>query len=61
MGLLGQPAVQPYLGRAGLVVTRRVPGSARALFCEGAPPSFPYTSLPTSASQLGRSRRLWVV
>ena len=34
----GQPAMQPYLGRVGLVVTRRVPGSAEVRFCEGSPP-----------------------
>ena len=35
----GQPAVQPYLGRVGLVVTRRVPGSAGVEFCEWSPPT----------------------
>ena len=34
----GQPAVQPYLGRVGLVVTRRVPGSAEVRFSEGSSP-----------------------
>ena len=34
----GQPAMQPYLGRVGLVVTRRVPGSAEVRFCEGSSP-----------------------
>ena len=34
----GQPAMQPYLGRVGLVVTRRVPGSAEVRFSEGSSP-----------------------
>ena len=34
IGVPGQPAVQPYLGRVGLVVMRRVPGSAAVEFCE---------------------------
>ena len=37
-GVPGQPAVQPYLGRVGLVVTRRVPGSAEVRFSEGSSP-----------------------
>ena len=38
IGVPGQPAVQPYLGRVGLVVTRRVPGSAEVRFSEGSSP-----------------------
>lgn len=34
----GQPAVQPYSGRVGLVVSRRVPGSAAVEFCEWTAP-----------------------
>jgi len=34
----GQPRIQAYLGRVGLVVTRRVPGSAAVDFCEWAAP-----------------------
>ena len=37
-GVPGQPAVQPYLGHVGLVVTRRVPGSAEVRFSEGSSP-----------------------
>jgi len=37
-GVPGQPAVQPYLGRVGLVVSRRVPGSAAVEFCEWSAP-----------------------
>ena len=33
-GVPGQPAMQPYSGRVGLVVSRRVPGSAAVEFCE---------------------------
>jgi len=43
----GQPAVQPYLGRVGLVVTRRVPGSAWVEFCEWThPPRGPILHRP---------------
>ena len=38
IGVPGQPAVQPYSGRVGLVVTRRVPGSAEVRFSEGSSP-----------------------
>jgi hypothetical protein len=38
MGEPGQPAMQPYSGLVGLVVTRRVPGSAAVEFCEWAAP-----------------------
>jgi hypothetical protein len=37
-GVPAQPAMQPYLGRVGLVVTRRVPGSAAVEFCEWTAP-----------------------
>jgi hypothetical protein len=38
IGVPGQPAMQPHSGRVGLVVTRRVPGSAAVEFCEWSAP-----------------------
>jgi hypothetical protein len=38
MGVPDQPAVWAYSGRVGLVVTRRVPGSAAVEFCEWTAP-----------------------